>query len=325
MLNYSEVQQSIINWFLLNKRDLPWRKDRTWYNVWISEIMLQQTQVDQVKNYYHKFMIEFPYIQVLAKADLQKVLKLWEGLGYYSRARNLHKTAQIIVNHYNGKFPSTKSDIIKLPGIGEYTANAILSLVFHKPYCVVDGVTKTLQRIKSKTEKLMPSRDSANFNEAMMEFGALICLPKNPNCKNCPTNEYCQAFKDNLTSVIPFKSKNAAKPLITVIIQIVKKKNKYYIVKRKDQGLLGGYWEFPYRNLENDDEVELYSIKTKFESIKHTYTHFNLLMYPVLIKKSELQVNKKLYVKNKWVTLEDVKNLPIHKAMQKVLKIITNN
>ena len=171
----------------------------------------------------------------------------------------------------------------------------------------------------------MPREEIANYNEAMMELGALICLPKNPNCNNCSVNNYCQAFKDNLTNVIPFKSKNAAKPLITVIVQTIKKKNKYYVGKRKDQGLLGGYWEFPFKSIENDDELEQYFTQIKFDSIKHSYTHFNLLMYPIVIKESGLQVNKKLYVKNKWVIIEDLKKHPIHKAMQKVIKVITNN
>jgi len=176
--------------------------------------------------------------------------------------------------------------------------------------------SKTLHLIKSRTDELMPLKDTANYNEAMMELGALICLPKNPNCKNCPVNKNCQAFKDNLTNVIPFKSKNAAKPLIIVIVQIV---------KRKEKGLLGGYWEFPFKSIENDDELEQYFSQIKFDSIKHSYTHFNLLMYPLVIKECELQVNKKLYVKNKWVNVEDVKIYPIHKSMQKVLKVITNN
>jgi A/G-specific adenine glycosylase len=342
MLNYFEIQQSLIRWFKDNKRDLPWRKNRTWYKVWISEIMLQQTQVEQVVDYYQKFLKEFPSVQVLANADLQKVLKIWEGLGYYSRARNLHKTAQIIVNQFKCKFPSAKSNIIKLPGIGEYTANAILSFVYNEPFSVVDGnvirvitrlfgitdnirETKTLKKIKSKTDKLMPPKDSANYNEAVMELGALICLPNNPICDKCPANKYCESRKDNLSNIIPFKSKNAAKSLVTVVVQIVKKNNKYCIVKRKDHGLLGGYWEFPYKTIDNIDKQMIDSTVIKFDGIKHSYTHFNLLMYPILVKESELQVKNSLYIDYKWLTLKDVRKLPIHKAMQKVLKVIENN
>jgi len=147
-MNYLKIQTFLIKWFKKHKRDLPWRKNRTWYQVWISEIMLQQTQVEQVKNYFKKFIIEFPTIEDLSKSKLQKVLKLWEGLGYYTRARNLHKASQIIVKQYKDEFPSTKTKIIQLPGIGEYTANAILSFVYNKPYSVVDGnVIRVISRI----------------------------------------------------------------------------------------------------------------------------------------------------------------------------------
>jgi len=262
-MNYIEIQKLLLKWFEKNKRDLPWRKDRTWYKVWISEIMLQQTQVEQVKDYFNNFIAEFPTIEDLANSSLQKVLKLWEGLGYYLRARNLHKASQIIVKQYKGEYPSTKLKIIKLPGIGEYTANAIMSFVFNKPYSVVDGNVirvisrifgiadnvrepKTLKKIKLKTDKLMPSQKSADYNEAIMELGALVCIPKNPICINCPINEYCEAYQDNLMNVIPLKSKSSVKPLIKVIVQIVKRKSQFLIARRKDHGLLGGYSEFPF-------------------------------------------------------------------------------
>jgi len=341
-MNYLKIQTFLIKWFKKHKRDLPWRKNRTWYQVWISEIMLQQTQVEQVKNYFKKFIIEFPTIEDLSKSKLQKVLKLWEGLGYYTRARNLHKASQIIVKQYKDEFPSTKTKIIQLPGIGEYTANAILSFVYNKPYSVVDGnvirvisrifgITdnirepKTLKKIKSKTDKLMPLQNSAVYNEAIMELGALVCLPKNPNCIVCPIKNYCESFRDNLTNIIPFKSKGPAKPLIKVAVQIVKSKSHYLITKRKDRGLLGGYWEFPIKNIEHENELEKHSNKISLKGIKHSYTHFNLLMYPIFLDQNESKINNKLYVENKWVKLKKIKNYPIHKAMQKILNILENH
>jgi A/G-specific adenine glycosylase len=342
LLNYQKLQESILNWFFKNKRDLPWRQNRNWYKVWISEIMLQQTKVEQVIIYFHNFIKEFPTVQDLANADLQKILKVWEGLGYYSRARNLHKTAKILINQFGGDFPSFKNDIIKLPGIGEYTANAILSIVYNKPYSVVDGnvirvisrlfgITKnirlksTLKEIKSKTEKLLPQNDSANFNEALMEIGALICLPKNPNCQKCPLFNSCQSKKNDIINLIPYKPKKVKKPFITVIVQIIKSGNEFYLVKRKDKGLLGGFWEFPFNTIKNINDLKMYTSNRIYKEIKHSYTHFNLLMIPIHLKKNELIINDNLYEQHKWLTIDKIKIYPIHRGMQKILRIIENN
>ena len=167
--------------------------------------------------------------------------------------------------------------------------------------------------------------NSADYNEAIMEIGALVCMPKNPICINCPINNYCEAYRDDLTNVIPFKSKGPIKPLIKVAVQIVKNKSHFLITKRKDHGLLGGYWEFPFKNIKDEIELEKYSNKISIKGIKHSYTHFNLLMYPALLNENESKINKKLYVENKWVKLENIKNYPIHKAMQKILNVLENH
>jgi len=171
----------------------------------------------------------------------------------------------------------------------------------------------------------MTQNNSANYNEAIMELGALICSPKNPNCINCPVNKYCEAYKDDLTNVIPFKSKSAAKPLAKIIVQIVKRKSQFLIARRKEYGLLGGYWEFPFKNIENEIELKKYSNIITVNGIKHSYTHFNFLMYPALINEDEIEISKKLYIENKWVKLKDINKYPIHKAMQKVLNILEKN
>ena len=340
-MNDIEIQKSLLKWFNKNKRNLPWRKNRTWYKVWISEIMLQQTQVDQVINYFKNFIAAYPTVEDLAKSDLQKVLKLWEGLGYYTRARNLHKTAKIIVEQLKGKFPSTKSELIELPGIGEYTANAILSFIYNKPYSVVDGNVKrvisrvfaitdnirkpeTLKKIKLKTDRLMPLINSADYNEAVMELGALVCLPKNPDCINCPINEFCKSYEKDLTNLIPFKSISNAKPLKKIIVQIVQKKSLFLILKRKEQGLLGGYWEFPFKNIEHEQDLKKYIDNAFTKVIKHSYTHFNLEMYPVFIDEGNIEINKNLYIEDEWLKIGDIKKYPIHKAMQKVLHALEN-
>lgn len=339
MPEYKKIQQSLLIWFKKNKRDLPWRHHRSWYKVWVSEIMLQQTQVEQVKKYFHNFMSEFENVQKLANADLQKVLKIWEGMGYYGRARNMHKSARIIIDNYRGEIPANKNEILKLPGIGDYTANAILSLVYNSPLSVVDGNVKrvisrifgllnnikdtsTLKEIKSFSEKLLPRNNPGEFNESIMELGALICLPNNPKCHSCPIKNYCQAFKNNLVNVIPFKSKRRKIPLIRAIAQITINNNKYFIAKRKDSGLLGGFWEFPLKTIKSKIELQQIAKDNLNININHSYTHFNIIIYPILVDLKNIEFDQSLYENKKWVKFETIQEYPIHKAMQKVVNIL---
>lgn len=214
----------LIQWYLANKRELPWRETKDPYFVWLSEIMLQQTRVAQGLPYYFAFTEAFPTVADLANATEHEVLKLWQGLGYYSRARNLHFTAKHITNERNGSFPDTYAELLKLKGIGEYTAAAIASFCFDEPVAVVDGnVFRVIARyfgvetdISSSAAKgeftaiaaaQMPPRNAAVFNQAIMEFGALQCMPKNPLCQSCPLNETCHAFRNNKVGVLPVKNK----------------------------------------------------------------------------------------------------------------------
>lgn len=253
----------ITRWYLINKRDLPWRNTNDPYAIWLSEIMLQQTRVAQGLPYFERFINAFPTVFDLATADEEQVLKLWQGLGYYSRARNMHKTAQIVANDYNGIFPSTYTELLKLKGIGEYTAAAIASFSFNEKVNVVDGnVFRVLSRylnittdISSATAKkefaaiaheLMENRDSALFNQAIMEFGALQCVPKNPNCTDCVLNNSCAALQHKKVDQLPVKSKKT------------KVRNRYfnYLVfedpqsntllrKRTEKGIWHNLYEFP--------------------------------------------------------------------------------
>jgi A/G-specific adenine glycosylase len=212
----------LLKWYTLNKRNLPWRKTSDPYKIWVSEIILQQTRIDQGTDYYLNFIRTFPDVRSLAKAPVEKVLKLWQGLGYYSRARNLHHTAKDIVNTYKGVFPDTYEDIIKFKGIGDYTAGAILSIAFNKPYPVVDGnvirvisrifgITKPVgdtsatKEIRVLAEKMMPYDHPGDYNQALMEFGALQCKPQNPLCSNCPLKSICFALRKKMVDKIPVK------------------------------------------------------------------------------------------------------------------------
>jgi A/G-specific adenine glycosylase len=218
--------EDLIVWFERNKRKLPWRENKDPYQIWLSEVILQQTRVEQGKPYYYRFIDRFPDVFSLATASEQEVLKLWEGLGYYSRARNLHFAAKQIVNDYSGKFPDDYNEIIKLKGVGKYTAAAIASIAYDQFYAVVDGnVQRVLSRvyqiketvnsskgiklIESIAGELLPMQHPGDHNQAMMELGAMICTPRSPKCENCPVNTYCGAFKNKDTQLYPVKEKKA--------------------------------------------------------------------------------------------------------------------
>ena len=257
------VPELIINWYLRNKRDLPWRENKDPYAVWISEIMLQQTRAETVKPYYKRFLAELPTVWELAAADEEQLNKLWEGLGYYSRVRNLRKAAEVVVREYGGIFPQEYEQILKLPGIGPYTAGAIASICFDVPVPAVDGnVLRVVARIEEiaddvsapamKTEirealaRIYPKSNCGDFTQGLMELGAMLCVPKNkPKCEECPVGDICKAFQNGTVHEIPLK--NPAKPRkheeITVLI--LGCNGKLAIRKRDETGLLAGLWEYP--------------------------------------------------------------------------------
>jgi A/G-specific adenine glycosylase len=218
------INQGLIEWYSHNKRDLPWRNTQNSYNIWVSEIILQQTRVNQGPNYYYRFIDRYPDIESLANSNIDDLLKVWQGLGYYSRARNMHHTAQDIVNNYNGKFPSDYHELIKLKGIGDYTASAMASISFDQPTPVLDGnvfrviarifgISESTQSITSRKHfkkilhELIKNENPGIFNQAIMEFGALQCIPKNPDCKNCPLNSVCFAYNKNSVADFPAKKR----------------------------------------------------------------------------------------------------------------------
>jgi A/G-specific adenine glycosylase len=278
----------LIKWYLQRKRDLPWRKTTNPYPIWLSEIMLQQTRVDQGIPYFFSFTTAFPTVFDLANASEEQVLKLWQGLGYYSRARNLHKTAQYIVSELNGVFPDNYNDLLKLKGVGEYTAAAIASFSYNEAVPVVDGnVFRVLSRyfdidtdIASASAKkefsalayeLMPKdihggaepseANPATFNQAIMEFGALQCVPKNPDCNNCVFNDSCLALQKKKVSVLPVKSKKLKVRDRYLNYIVVSDKNQNTIIhKRTDKGIWHNLYEFP---LIETDAVEGFDFISK--------------------------------------------------------------
>ena len=284
-----EFSNSLVKWYLLNKRDLPWRNTVNPYPIWLSEIMLQQTKVAQGLPYFVTFIKEFPTVLHLAQADEEQVLKLWQGLGYYSRARNMHKTAQIIAFELNGNFPNNYKDLLKLKGIGEYTAAAIASFAFNEVVPVVDGnVFRVLSRyldietdiasalakkeFSALAKELMPENNPALFNQAIMEFGALQCVPKNPDCNNCIFNNSCAALQKKKVGELPVKLK---KTKVTNryfnYIVFLDNSNNTIINKRTEKGIWHNLYEFPV--IEAEEELDFETIS---KAISEKYINFSI-------------------------------------------------
>lgn len=302
MKNFSD---KITDWYLQNKRDLPWRNTKDAYLIWLSEIILQQTRVDQGMDYYLKFASEFPTINHLAKAKSEKVMKLWQGLGYYSRARNLHTTAQIVSSTFKGVFPNEYNEIIALKGIGEYTAAAIASFAFNKPHAVVDGnVYRVLARVfgiespidnaTAKKEfyilanELLNKKQPALHNQAIMEFGAIQCKPVNPDCESCVLNTMCYAFAKKKVTLLPIKEKKTKVRNRYFNYIVLHHKGNTIIKKRVEKDIWTNLYDFPLlETTKQFSEAQFlkskewkafisetkYSIKSVSNPFKHVLSH----------------------------------------------------
>ncbi|PKQ44680.1 A/G-specific adenine glycosylase [Confluentibacter flavum] len=266
--------KTLISWYSNNKRELPWRQTTNPYYIWLSEIILQQTQIVQGQPYYEAFIKEFPSIFHLASAQESQVLKLWQGLGYYSRARNLHATAKYIVDELNGVFPNTYKELLKLKGVGDYTASAIASICFNEPMAVVDGnVYRVLSRyfgintpinssngakaFKQLAQQLIDKNNPAEYNQAIMEFGAVQCKPQNPNCSVCPFQNSCVALQNNRISELPVKIKAAkAKKKCFNFLVLVSEDNKTVLEKRNGKGIWQNLYQFPLIETQQEKNYE---------------------------------------------------------------------
>lgn len=307
---YLRIQQALLAWYAAGARDLPWRRSRDPYAIWVSEIMLQQTQVETVRPYYERFLRRFPTVERLARARLDTVLKLWEGLGYYSRARNMHSAARQIVTRYDGQLPRTKDELLSLPGIGNYTAGAIASIAFGGREPVVDGnVTRVLCRLfrirtepsQNETRKqlwqlaeaLLPTKRVGDFNQALMELGSEVCLPRKPLCADCPLREVCQAKQHGEQALIPARKPRKSIPSYTVVVGVIYDRcGRVLIDKRKPEGLLGGLWEFPGGKQEPGESLETALQREVREElgiriqiirplivVDHAYSHFRIRLH----------------------------------------------
>ncbi|WP_100614019.1 A/G-specific adenine glycosylase [Confluentibacter citreus] len=335
--------KTLISWYSNSKRELPWRQTTNPYYIWLSEIILQQTQIVQGQPYYEAFLKEFPSIFSLANAQESQVLKLWQGLGYYSRARNLHATAKYIVNELNGVFPNTYLELLKLKGVGDYTASAIASICFNEPTAVVDGnVYRVLSRyfgidtpinssngtkeFKQLAQQLIDKNNPAEFNQAIMEFGAVQCKPQNPNCSVCPFQESCAALQNNRVSELPVKIKAAkAKKKYFNFLVLVSEDNKTILEKRKEKGIWQNLYQFPLVETlqENDYDNFLPLIKNHhlLKGIAFELTQYN--KDTIIHKLSHQHLYTKFWIVNMNAPLAN--GIPVSEVRNYAVPIVIGN
>jgi len=343
-----KIQTKLLQWFKKNKRDLPWRKTRDPYAIWVSEIMLQQTQVATVIPYYQKFLKSFPTLHHLAKANLSKVLKVWEGLGYYSRARNLHRSSQIVLNRFHGRVPDTLKDLLSLPGIGRSTAGAILSFAFHKEAPILDGNAKrVLSRLfavsgspgERKTEgllweiseSLIPKGFSNPFNQALMDLGSMLCTPKEPECGRCPLRHFCKGRASGNPGRFPAKKVKKTIPHVESVSAVIRKNGKVLLKQRPPKGLLGGLWDFPNWRIEGEGRLRLrlrnriqkemgmnVEVKESIGIFRQTFSHFKLTLQVFHCQ----PLNGK--AKGKWVPIRNLHLLPMSRIHRKIAQTISD-
>ncbi|MGK7939301.1 MAG: A/G-specific adenine glycosylase [Crocosphaera sp.] len=353
VFNLPDLRQSLLTWYKEQGRQLPWRDTRDPYLIWVSEIMLQQTQVKTVLPYYQRWLATFPNLESLATADLQGVLKAWEGLGYYSRARNLHKASQIVFHEYGGVFPQQLPDVLKLPGIGRTTAGGILSAAFNQPISILDGNVKRvlsrlmalsvppkkgLQSLWQLSDLILDANNPRDFNQALMDLGAEICVKTRPRCLLCPWISHCQAYQQGQQNQLPMTE--TAKPLPHKKIGVAVIYNDAGLIlidRRPSKGLLGGLWEFPGGKIEANETVEdciKREIKEEIDidievgdhlvTLDHAYTHFKVTLYVHLCRYLQGEPKPIECEEIRWVSLAEIDSFPFPKANTKIIEMLKN-
>jgi A/G-specific adenine glycosylase len=344
------LKEKIIFWYLRQRRDLPWRETTDPYTVWVSEVMLQQTQVRTVIPYYRRFIQSFPTVHALSEAPLGGVLKAWENLGYYGRARNLHRAARIVVREMGGRLPATLEDLSRLPGIGPYTAAAVMSIAHGQRIPAVDGnISRVLsrlfllrtpvnrpqgqERIRELAFSILPETEPGQWNQALMDLGATVCKPKKPLCDTCPVSSECMARQHDLEEALPAKAGSRTIPHREMAAAVVRRQSgRILIIRRPQKGLLGGLWGFPIAEARPgeshegalqrmlDDSLRIQVARfTPLKTVQHAYTHFRMTVYPficLLEGEGPLQEGQPI---SRWVSIQEMETLAISRVDRKIL------
>lgn len=347
------LHDALIAWFETHKADLPWRGSRDPYTVWLSEIMLQQTQVATVIPYFERFMARFPTVHDLAAAPLDDVLKLWEGLGYYTRARNLHRAAQIVTHDLGGRFPASVEELQTLPGIGRYTAGAIASFAFGQDAALLDGnvirvfarvfdiaddirQTATSTRMWGLAEQLVPRGRAAAWNEALMEVGRRVCTPKAPDCAACPIATHCAAYQNGVQHQRPVRSRKPKTPHYDVTAAVTRRDDgRILIAQRPPDGMLGSLWEFPggkreagesladclRREIREELAIDI-AVDHQIGTVKHAYSHFRITLYAFECRLISGEPQAIGCADWAWVTLDDLDRYAFPVTDQKIIAML---
>ena len=345
------LRSGLLEWYSIQGRDLPWRRSRDPYAIWVSEIMLQQTQVKTVIPYYDRWLAQFPTLQTLASADQQQVLKLWQGLGYYARARNLHRAAQDIVSQHHGIFPTDLPTAVSLPGIGRTTAGGILSAAFDQPTPILDGnvkrvlarlvalsvpTSKAIAQLWQLSIALLDPAHPRDFNQAWMDLGATVCLPRSPLCDRCPWQPHCCAFHQGIQTEIPMTETRAPIPRKMIGVAVIwNDAGQILIDRRKPNGLLGGLWEFPggkvelgetipaciQREIQEELGIEI-EVGDRLIIIDHTYSHFHVTLNVHHCKHLSGEPQAIECDEIRWVELADLDSYPFPKANLQIIEAL---
>lgn len=348
--------QALVTWYKSQHRDLPWRNTHNAYHIWLSEIMLQQTQVKTVIDYYHRFLEQYPTIAALAEADTNQLMKQWEGLGYYARCRNLQKAAQQIMANHGGQFPSTLQEAEALPGIGRSTAGAILTFAYGQKHPLLDGnVKRVLSRVfdidqdiqqtsvinqmwQYSMDLLDESDDPYHYNQAIMELGATVCLPQNPRCLLCPVKQACTAYANGTQHDRPVKTRKKTTPHYNIGVGVIWHDGRILIQQRPEEGLLGNLWEFPGGKQEADEPIQE-TVRREIEeelgitvevgelitTVKHAYSHFKITLHAYHCRYLKGAPQPKACQAWQWVQPEELSKFAFPKANKTVLEQVVSD
>ncbi|MGZ5488703.1 MAG: A/G-specific adenine glycosylase [Candidatus Aminicenantales bacterium] len=344
----NKFADELLAWYRVNRRKLPWRRTRDPYRIWVSEVMLQQTTVPAVIPYYERWLKVFPDMRSLARTPLRKVLREWQGLGYYQRARNLHKAAKTIVSEYGGRIPDDECTLGSRPGFGPYTTAAVLSLVYGKPRPVIDAnVRRVLMRVLGlrgtaearvdKTlhaflETVFPKDSPGDFNQAMMELGALVCRSRNPQCLACPVRRFCRAAREGIQETIPLPKKLTLQK-IEVVVAVIERDGRVLLQERPAGGLLAGLWEFPggkvepgegltaalRREIREELGAEIEDIR-RLTTVRHAYTRFEATLHAFRCRISS--PGFKAGLRQRWVTPGGIQRYPLPSGSVKIVDFL---